>query len=371
MKNTKTFLLQQAATWMISVLLAWPLMVTAQQSTSVQEAQQQKNEVQATSDSLPAITEKPEVIVVTGHLPGPPLWKVSNGDNVLWIFGMLDRIPVGMQWDSARVERVLTEAEEYIAPPGRGIQVGLLIGLRLLNPISMARGWSLMKRLQHDPDGKPLQQTLTPALYQRFAALKTRYFPNNKDIEQYRPFIAMDNLAGEVMKHEGLGTSKPISDKIKKLANKQDKLQRTYPSVMTTLALGYGEIAERAETFMKSLPRDKELACFEQELSRMEVDTEAMKRRANAWAQGNIDEFREIELKTKEENPCVVMMAASSETELFGTLVKQANALWSAAAEQALTKRHSSFAVLGIEELLSDQGLLAQLQAKGYEVRQP
>ncbi len=316
-------------------------------------------------------SETPEVIVVTGRLPGPPLWKVSNGDNVLWIFAVFAPIPADMQWESARVEKVLAEAEEYLDMPMRGVSVSLLSAAKLMNPINLVRGPLLFKRLSRDPDKRPLQQTLTPSLYQRFAALKIRYFPNNKTVDELRPLYAMQTMTADIQQQAGLSKSNAIREKINELSSHNRKLVRTHTGVEYELKQGYSELAERMETMMKSLPAEKELACFDQELSRMEVDLEPMKRRANAWAKGNIDEFRDIALRYNEENPCLVLMTASSEGALLTDLNRQIQEKWLAAAEQALARRHTSFAVLDISELMSETGLLAQLQAKGYEVRVP
>ncbi|NCF33694.1 MAG: hypothetical protein GWP50_09010 [Proteobacteria bacterium] len=42
-----------------------------------------------------------EEVVVTGVRPGPPLWKVTHNNHVLWLFGTLSPIPKRMQGDSA------------------------------------------------------------------------------------------------------------------------------------------------------------------------------------------------------------------------------------------------------------------------------
>lgn len=52
------------------------------------------------------VGDAPEEIIVTGRQPGPPLWKVSSGDRVLWIFPYLDWIPKDMIWEDDRAARV-------------------------------------------------------------------------------------------------------------------------------------------------------------------------------------------------------------------------------------------------------------------------
>ena len=48
-----------------------------------------------------------EEIEVTGERPGPRMWRVSNGDHVVWLLGTLEPLPKRMDWRSNEVEAVL------------------------------------------------------------------------------------------------------------------------------------------------------------------------------------------------------------------------------------------------------------------------
>jgi len=308
--------------------------------------------------------EPPEVIVVTGRLPGPPLWKVSNGDNTLWIFPSLAQVPKRMQWDSARVERVLAEAEIYLTQPSAAFNMSST-GLKAL------RGeGELNERLSHTPDNKKLQEVLSSELYARYAALKARYFPRNDDIDELRPLYAMQRMRDEVQQETGLASPNAIFDQIEKLARKNRKLQRIDASATLEVKLPFDEAAERMQTMMNSLGADKERDCFELELSRMEVDLDAIKRRANEWANGRIDEFRAVQLRNG-ENPCMAMFSVSSEGEALEALERHSREKWLSGAEESLMNHLVGFSVLDIGELLSENGLLSRLQEKGYAVRAP
>ena len=65
----------------------------------------------------PDTADEIEVIVVTGVLPGPPLWRVTNGEHALWILPLVNLYPKKMEWESERVERLIAGAQEYIAMP--------------------------------------------------------------------------------------------------------------------------------------------------------------------------------------------------------------------------------------------------------------
>ncbi len=312
--------------------------------------------------------EETEEIVVTGKLPGPGMWKVSNGEHALWIFTVFSPVPRDMVWESRRVDAVIARADEFIEMPGTDVSVSPLV---LLNPINYFRGYRLAKRLSRNPDDKPLKEVLPPELYQRFEALKALYFPKDKDIEQLRPVSAGQNMVREIQQQNGLMQNNDIMNRIKRLVGKKRGIRQTSTLVKVKLEGGYGTLAERAEKLVNSLPSGQETACLESQIHRMESDLEEMKSRAISWAQGYVRDFRNVRFRGDEDDPCLVMLMASSENQTITELMKQSQQQWLAAADKALASNQTTFAVLNISEMFRENGLLAQLKAKGYEVKEP
>ena len=134
------------------------------------------------SQTAPSKAQEPITIgiVVTGKQPGPPLWRVTNEDNTLYIFVWLSPIPKNIFWESQRVEKVIAEAQEYIPLSASNVSISPLV---LLNPFNIINGISLGKRITRNADKATLEKVLPTELYQRFSDLKAEYFPNNKKIE--------------------------------------------------------------------------------------------------------------------------------------------------------------------------------------------
>ena len=119
----------------------------------------------------PDTAEEIEEIVVTGVLPGPPLWKVTNGEHALWILPLVNLYPKKMEWESERVERLIAASQEYIARPYTGHITATL------NPISIIRLMGVYNETTHLQDGKRLADILPPDIYQRYLKLKALHFP--------------------------------------------------------------------------------------------------------------------------------------------------------------------------------------------------
>jgi hypothetical protein len=312
--------------------------------------------------------EPVEVIVVTGRQPGPPLWRVINGDNVLYIFPTLSPVPEGMEWESGRVERVLEESQEAFLAPDVDADFSKRI---LFNPINLVRGPRLFNRLSANPDDATLDKVLPPELYARYHALKIKYFPRDDEPEEIRPLFAAGSLAGRILREEGLNSGDGIRKELERLMRRSRDLVRTDIEVTVDLTGSFKELAARMEAFVASLSREQELECFTQVIGRLETDLEAMKSRANAWARGRIDEFRGIPLPGDVNDACNVVLFESSEHETLEQLKAELDRRWIEAAERALGANKSTFAVLDITELLREDGLLAELEMRGYEVREP
>jgi hypothetical protein len=320
-----------------------------------------------------AIDEAPEVIIVTGRLPGPPLWKVSNGDKVLWIFPHLYQIPEDMVWDSERVARVIADSQEFVDLPlvGWGVTKSVM-----LNPINILRNKRFNNRLALSPDGRNLEETLPPELYARFAALRERYFAGIEDIGNQRPAMVGRMMMNIVPRRAGLaraGALNEVLKKIRAMARRNRDIKHTEILVATWID-DFDEYAARVEAVYENYPPELEQACFAQQVGHLEQDLDAMKSRANSWAQGYIDEFRNAPLwELGESAECMALFRGSSSPEYAITSANWArmNQLWLDAIENALAANASAFAILPINEMLAEDGLLSKLKAKGYDIREP
>jgi hypothetical protein len=214
---------------------------------------------------------------------------------------------------------------------------------------------------------------LPPELYARFLALQTKYFRDDADdLEELRPYFAGERMVEIIQTKEGLGGDQQIMKTIERLIRRNRDIERTAIEVKVEIEGGFGDLAQRAEDLTASLDPSVELECFESQLRRMEEDTDDMRVRANAWAQGYIDQFRGILLLGADEaDSCLVLFFQSSERDLIVDSTVQLRTLWLENAERVLQTNQTTFAILPIADLLRNEGPIATLRAKGYEVREP
>jgi hypothetical protein len=131
-----------------------------------------------------------------------------------------------------------------------------------------------------------------------------------------------------------------------------------------------------------------DMECFTRGLDQVEPDIERAKVQANAWSRGDTETLRSLHRVQQLRDFCgyELMAAFNAGTSADATRAKklladiewhvqqatvQAQQNWVAAAQAALTKNPSTFAVLPVNEVFSPSGVVAKLQALGYTVEAP
>ena len=101
-----------------------------------------------------------------------------------------------MEWDSAAVEYIISQAQSYVAPPQ--------IYASVTNPfkaIGLVRRYTKAKKL---PNKQTLEQVLSPELNAEFERLRAEYAPRNSAIRKLRPSFAAEKLMQEATDAVGL-----------------------------------------------------------------------------------------------------------------------------------------------------------------------
>jgi len=315
----------------------------------------------AVQEGAPAADQAPpSQVLVEGKRPGPGLWKVSKDGHVMWVVGMYAPLPPKMEWDDARVERLIGQSQEVLGPPGAGVGVGVWGGLKALTALPSVFG------MVKNPDGAKLRDILPAETYARWSVLKDKYLGDNDSVESFRPFFAAQTLMSAGMKKSGLSGGMEVRKQIESLAKKRDvKLTQT------SFSVELDDPAGLIKDFKNSQMED--MSCFTKTLDRLEGDIDAARLRANAWANGNIAEISKLEYAEREDacNEAVFNSPAAQKHPAFQNMRERRLASWMKAAERALADNTSTVAMLTMSDILGPKSYLAALQAKGYTVESP
>ena len=295
-------------------------------------------------------------ITISGEQPGPSLWKVSKDGHVMWVLGTLSPLPREITWRSRQVEEAIASSKEILVQESVQADIGFFRAIRLL-PAAL--------RARRNPDGARLKDVLPPELYARWSRLKAPYFDEN-DLETYRPMMAAMSLYYEALEKAGL-TEKPIVLRtVRKLAKKH-RVPVTAPRIKVELENPRQLLKDITET-----PRDMDIACFVSILDVVETELQQMKRRARAWAVGDVQALDRLHATPLRAESCLnVITNSPSLREQYAKAETLARAEWKANVERALSQNDVTFAVLSMASILSPDGRIAQMKAQGYVVEIP
>jgi TraB/PrgY/gumN family len=307
-------------------------------------------------------------VVVWGRQPGPPLWRVSNGEHVLWILPLVPAVPRDMIWDDDRVASVIRDADAAIGSPDISLGVSKLV---LFNPINWIRGARLLKRVSANPGDATLKEVLPAPTYARYAAMKARYFPKDKDIDELRPAFATGRISSAVLNAEQLTGSGSITKRVDKLIRRNRDIRYTDITIEEQLEGSFGELKTRIEALADSLPQDGEIACFEAQLTRFERHIGDMKMAANAWASGSARHMEDLATTVGLQDPCTQLLLGSSEADLLENLLARSTRSWLDAAADALERNASTFSMLPMVYITGDLSLTDRLAEMGFAVHRP
>jgi uncharacterized protein YbaP (TraB family) len=310
-----------------------------------------------TTGPTPSITTL-QAITVTGVVPGPGLWKVTRGDHVLWILGVVPTLPAGIEWRSTQVAQTIAASQTVLEAPNVKLKVDTnWFGKLFLLPT--------VYRAQRNPDGKTLHDVLPPATYAHWYYARQRYFGDDYSIERYRPIVAAWKLMKQAMKANGLRNDGEVTGAVAAMA-RQHGVNVVKPE--TTL-----EIKEPRQAVKAFAASNLDgIACLDVVLDAIERDLPAFRARANAWATGDIDTLRKVpESAYRETCRSAITGAGFAKALGIDDLSTRVEDAWLAAAEGALASNAQSFAVLPMHELLDPNGYLAALRARGYVVTAP
>jgi hypothetical protein len=326
----------------VVVMLACMVCIAHAQTTSAPAA---------SSNSVPTLAP----VVVTGELPGPALWKVSKGDHVMWILGLVTPVPRYMHWKFDALEKRIAASQVVLKPPG--LEIG-----------STADHWATMRSmalLQDNPHHESLEHLLTPTLYHRWRVQKDRYMYGDGSVERMRPIFAGRELYDAALRPAGLVEQTRIEKTVYDAAD-HDGVK----IVDTAYQVALNDPHAAFDTLEENGMDDQ--GCLSRVLDAIEHDLAQSTRRANAWATGDLDGLKAVLTQTQEEQ-CFTAVGTSPFAKALGLsgIQPQIDQAWIEHAEHALTQNRQTVALLPMEQLFMPNGYLSVLRSAGYTVQAP
>jgi uncharacterized protein YbaP (TraB family) len=114
-----------------------------------------------------------------GDVATPALWKMTDKDTTIWLFGSVHVLSPDIRWFEGPVAKAFTQSEE------------LVVETELSADAATSR--TLLERA-FDRNGKPLRSELTPQLRTVYDARLKEYGLNPATFDQFKPWFAATSL---------------------------------------------------------------------------------------------------------------------------------------------------------------------------------
>ena len=285
-------------------------------------------------------------LVVTGERTGPGLWHVHKGAAHVWILGSISPLPRDITWRSSQVERLLASTNQVLVP--KPFEIGIVHILWLLiteRSVLMVRG------------GKRLKDVMPPDLYARFAKDRARFTSDTDKWERFRPIIASAFLEREAFHSVGLSARLDLGAAMRALAKKQNV------RVEEVKIAGVGDVLDA----LKTMPPATENTCVDASLVTIESGLPQLIARARSWATGDIEGIVSHP-EPAQVDACVKALDSGAAS---GDLIGRIRQTWLQALVKSLDSAGTTIAVVNMDLLLENGGLLDELRQRGYAVDPP
>jgi uncharacterized protein YbaP (TraB family) len=285
-------------------------------------------------------------VIVTGARTGPPLWQVHGSPPAtLWILGTTSPLPAGMSWRAGDVLKVLATADSVL--------------LAKPQQITLPRAfWMLLTQrdLLQLRGGKTLADVLPADLYARFSAERAQYGRGPREWEHDRPLIAGALLEDAAFQRHGLSERLDVSLAVRRLSHEHhvaiDEVK--IPAATDLLAA------------LRNIDPETENECLASMVATVADGIPLLTERALAWSRGDLEQLRK--LPASSEAICAGLLPADTRA---GGLLAATRREWLQHLESHLRSGGTSLAVVEMDLLLGDGGLLAALEADGFSVAYP
>ena len=279
-------------------------------------------------------------LVVKAVRPAPAWWTVQKGGSVVYILGLPEvPVPKRVAWNQAPLQQHLAGANVLIVP------VEGKAGLGDILPLLRMRS-----RLKSKT---PMEQTLPEPLRTRFVAARTRLGKPASRYAGWDPIFAGQILVGDLYQ---AAQSQSINGETIAAITVRQAARRAHVPIRPAASFRVVGLLDPA---IRNLTPQISQTCLAGALDDVEAGPEALDAKGAAWARGDVPG---VLAGPRGFASCLLLIQGGA-AFWRQTMAEEADAV---AAE--LAKPGHAVAMFPIRSLVAEDGILARLKARGFEV---
>jgi len=262
------------------------------------------------------------------------VWKVSKGDDYLYLGGTLHLLPESAFPLPAEFEQAYNDSDHLVQEAKLPEADDQTAQIAMINAMSYG-------------NGEKLSDKLSPEVYQQLAEYFSQYGIQLSQLEGYKPsFVSLQMLAIELqkLKMTGQGVDSYFDHRAK-----QD-----------SKSLQYLESLESQFAMLSSMGDGYEDEFITMNLSQVSEYNTYFDNMISAWRQGDLQLI----------NTAIVQPVQQMNEQMYQTMLVKRNLAWLPQIEQMFGNQQRELVLVGAGHLAGQDGVLSLLQAAGYELQQ-
>jgi uncharacterized protein len=284
----------------------------------------------ATGCAGAAVEEQPQAAIAPAAVPipsGPALWRLSDDDTTIYLFGTVHALPEDADWFDPRIQRAFATSEELVTEIDMGNDAAL--AATFVNAAQLSRGRNL----------RELMSFQDRAQYE--AALTGLGIPPEA-LDGVEPWYAALNLTMLPLIRSGFDPDTGVDQVLARSgAGKRRAALET--------------VAEQVALF-DGLPMDAQLALLDGAVEGVDETAATLTEMVDHWLQGDAEGLAAL-MNADMENPA-----------LFTRLLYDRNARWTDWIEARMQQPGTVFIAVGAGHLAGTGSVQELLAARGREV---
>ncbi len=273
-------------------------------------------------------------IVSAPALAEPSIWRISDADSEIFLFGTVHILRDDVEWQSDDVMAAFEASDTiYFEAP--------------VNDPEQAAGMvSLIQRFGLNAPGSPLSSQLSDEGNALLARIAPQVGLSAPLMEPYRPWLASITMTVQYISAQGYDPTSGVEAILWPMASEAGK------------ELAYFETIEEQLGFFGNLPQEIEVQMLEQSLEQFEETTGMLDGLVTAWANGDqetIDQLMNGDFR--EGSP-----------EVYDVIIVQRNERWVDDIVALLDGSGTVFVAVGAGHLPGEAGVVNLRRERGIEV---
>jgi uncharacterized protein YbaP (TraB family) len=256
----------------------------------------------------------------------PALWKLSDEDTTIWLFGTIHALPPGIDWFNGPVQQAFDGSQELVTE------------ITEADPKQMQH---LVIEHAMLPSGQSLRGMLTPELKTSYEQQLGALGLPAQAFDGYEPWYAAIALSTLPLIRSGYASENGVEQLLDARAK---SLGRPHGAL---------ETAEYQIGLFDSLPIDAQKRYFAEVVDKLPTVPDEIAKAVAAWRKGDADELAKL-MNAEEDDPA-----------LIETLLIDRNKAWAAWIKQRMAKPGTVFIAVGAGHLAGPGSLQDQLEAQG------